>query len=80
MNKTLVIQPLPGIGDMIWHLPYIAGITKNAPAGRVSIMAKRRSMAAQLLKAELFFLGCCGLMMRWQDATGSTGCASWYAR
>ena len=31
MSKTLVIQPLPGIGDMVWHLPHLEAIAEAAP-------------------------------------------------
>lgn len=49
MSKTLVLQPLPGIGDMIWHLPHIAAIAAQTPAGTVSLAAKPSSHADQIL-------------------------------
>ena len=51
-TRSLVIQPLPGIGDMIWHLPHIKAIARASPEGRVAVLTKRRSLAASLLKAE----------------------------
>lgn len=48
----LIIQPLPGIGDMIWHLPIIHAIAAASPAGHVSILTKPRSQADRLLKAD----------------------------
>lgn len=51
-RRTLVIQPLPGIGDMVWHLPPIHAIAKAAPDGRVSILTKPRSLADRLLVAD----------------------------
>ena len=51
MSKTLVLQPLPGIGDMIWHLPHVAAIAAQAPTGTVSLAAKRSSHADQILGA-----------------------------
>lgn len=48
-DRTLVIQPLPGIGDMIWNLPFIHAIARQAPDRRVSILTKPRSRADQLL-------------------------------
>lgn len=49
MSKTLVIQPLPGIGDMVWHLPHLKAIAEAAPDGRITLVAKRRSAADQML-------------------------------
>lgn len=49
---TLVIQPLPGIGDAVWHLPHLRAIAHAAPTGRVSLLSKRRSFADRLFQAE----------------------------
>jgi len=49
---TLVIQPLPGIGDMIWHLPHMHAIASTVPEGKVHILTKRRSLADRLLCAD----------------------------
>jgi heptosyltransferase-2 len=47
-HPVAVIQPLPGIGDMVWHLPHIRAIAVFA--GRpVTLIAKPRSLADQLL-------------------------------
>ena len=51
-NVPLVIQPLPGIGDMIWHLPHIHAIAAASPNGQVDILTKRRSLADRLLAAD----------------------------
>lgn len=48
MGNTLVIQPLPGIGDLIWHLPFIHAIAKQE--GPVSLLIKPRSEAQALLQ------------------------------
>lgn len=50
--RTLVVQPLPGIGDMVWHLPHLHALAARAPDGRVSLLAKPRSRAAALLSAD----------------------------
>jgi len=50
--ETLVVQPLPGIGDMVWHLGHIRAIAAAAPGGRVDLLAKPRSQADRLLAAE----------------------------
>jgi heptosyltransferase II len=46
-----VIQPLPGIGDMVWHLPHIRAIAAHA-GEPVTLLAKPRSLADQLLVNE----------------------------
>lgn len=51
-GRTLVIQPLPGIGDMVWHLPYIHAIAATTRSGRVDIVTKPRSLADRLLEAD----------------------------
>lgn len=48
-SGVLVIQPLPGIGDMVWHLPHLTAIAAHEPEGRVSVLTKPRSLSDQLL-------------------------------
>ena len=47
---TLVIQPLPGIGDVVWHLPHLKALAAASPDGRVTLMARPRTRAAELLE------------------------------
>ena len=50
-GAALLVQPLPGIGDMIWHLPAIQCLA--ARTGRpVWVLTKRRSAAQELLRTE----------------------------
>jgi len=51
-DRTLIIQPLPGIGDMIWHLPHIHSIAAISHTGKVSILTKPRSKADRLLSGD----------------------------
>jgi heptosyltransferase-2 len=51
-GRTLIVQPLPGIGDMVWHLPHIHAIAATTIEGRVDILTKPRSQADQLLGAD----------------------------
>lgn len=46
-----VVQPLPGIGDMIWHLPHIHAIAAHY-GEPVTLVAKPRSLANQLLEGD----------------------------
>lgn len=56
MNRSLtphaVIQPKPGIGDVIWHLPFIRAIAAVSPGGQVTFLAPPTSGARELLAAE----------------------------
>ncbi|MFL5253478.1 MAG: glycosyltransferase family 9 protein [Rhodopila sp.] len=45
-HPVAVVQPLPGIGDMVWHLPHIRAIAAYAGAP-VTLIAKPRSLADQ---------------------------------
>jgi heptosyltransferase-2 len=49
---TLVVQPLPGIGDALWHLPHLRAIARTAPDRRVTLLTKERSLAERLFAAE----------------------------
>ncbi len=49
--KVAVVQPLPGIGDTIWHLPHIRAIAAHV-GGPVTLIAKPRSAAHQIFAAE----------------------------
>ncbi len=51
-GPTLIVQPLPGIGDMVWHLPHIHAIAATTIAGQVDILTKPRSQADRLLRAD----------------------------
>lgn len=51
-NRTLVVQPLPGIGDMIWHLPHLHALASDSRDGKVSVLTKPRSRADLLLRAD----------------------------
>lgn len=46
-----VVQPLPGIGDMVWHVPHIRAIAEWAGVA-VTVLTKPRSLADQLLVNE----------------------------
>ncbi len=49
--RTLVVQPRPGIGDLIWHLPLIHALAATSATGKISLLTKR-STAADILLAE----------------------------
>ena len=51
-NVTAVIQVKPGIGDVVWHLPFIRAIAAAAPQRQVMFFAPPTSAAKDLLAAE----------------------------
>ena len=56
MNRQAVkclalVQPRVGIGDMVWHLPHIRALAR-AFGGRVTLVARPRSQAGQLVGPE----------------------------
>lgn len=52
VNKVAVIQVKRGIGDVIWHLPFIQAIAAVSPGGQVTFLAPPSSCAEQLLAAD----------------------------
>jgi heptosyltransferase-2 len=50
--NVAVIQVKPGIGDVIWHLPFIRAIAAVGPGGKVAFLAPPSSGAKELLAAE----------------------------
>ena len=55
--KVAVVQPLPGIGDTIWHLPHIRAIAAFT-GGPVTLVTKPRSAADQIFSAEATVSDC----------------------
>jgi heptosyltransferase II len=49
---SAVIQAKPGIGDAVWHVPFIRAIAAVSPGGCVSFLAPPTSGARELLAAE----------------------------
>jgi len=53
VQRTLVVQPLPGIGDLVWHLPHLHAIAATTTTtGCVDLLTKPRSQADRLLRAD----------------------------
>jgi heptosyltransferase-2 len=51
-QRILIIQPLPGIGDMVWHMPFIRAISEFEESKNVDILTIKRSLADQLFASE----------------------------
>ena len=52
MTSTVVIQAKRGIGDVIWHLPFIRAIAAATPERAVTFLTPPSSLGAELLQAE----------------------------
>ena len=52
MTPSAVIQVKRGIGDVIWHLPFVRAIAAVAPGRQVTFLAPPSSGAKELLVAE----------------------------
>ncbi len=50
--RTLVVHHRSGIGDLIWHVPYLRAIAATSRDGRVTLMARPSCRARDLLDAE----------------------------
>jgi heptosyltransferase-2 len=52
VTSTVIIQPKQGIGDVIWHLPFIQAIAAASPGGTVAFLTLPSTHAKELLEAE----------------------------
>ena len=52
MTSTVIIQAKRGIGDVIWHLPFIHAIAATTPERSITFLTPPSSRGAELLQAE----------------------------
>jgi len=52
MQRTLIVHHRSGIGDLVWHLPYIRAIARSSEKGKVTIMARPSCRATDILAGE----------------------------
>lgn len=50
--KTVVLHQQTGIGDLIWHLPYIKAIASQSYQGKVTLVAAPSTLAKQIFAPE----------------------------
>lgn len=50
--KTVVLHQQTGIGDLIWHIPYIKAIAKQSHQGKISLVASPSTLAKHILPPE----------------------------
>ncbi len=48
-GRLIVVQPRPGIGDMLWHLPLIHALSAHLAGSPVDLLTKRSTSADMLL-------------------------------
>jgi len=51
-QKTLVVHHRSGIGDLVWHLPYIRAVAATSAGGKVVVMARPSCRAEDILSGE----------------------------
>lgn len=51
-GKTLIIQPSPGIGDMIWHLPYFRALAQYMTGHKFTLLTKERGQTKDWLASD----------------------------
>jgi heptosyltransferase-2 len=52
VTATAVIQVKQGIGDVIWHLPFVRAVAATEPTGAVTFLSPPSSHARELLQGE----------------------------
>lgn len=52
MQKTLIVHHRNGIGDLVWHVPYIRAIARQSANGKVTVLARPSCRASDLLAGE----------------------------
>ena len=52
--KTAIIHSYNGMGDLIWHLPYIHAIARQTDEKKVILFSKKTTNAQELLSAAPF--------------------------
>ena len=50
--KTAVIHSYNGMGDLIWHLPYIHAVARQTKEKKVVLFSKKTTNAHELLSAD----------------------------
>lgn len=50
--KTLVLHQFPGMGDLVWHVPYIRAIAAQSRGGRVAVLTAPSTFGRAILSGE----------------------------
>ena len=49
-GKTAVISIYPGIGDIVWHLPFFSALAKNSERKEIYLFTRKTTLAKEILK------------------------------
>ena len=49
-GKTAIISIYPGIGDIIWHLPFFRAIAKSSEDKKIHLFTRKTTLAKEILK------------------------------
>ena len=49
-GKTAIISIYPGIGDIIWHLPFFTALAKTAAKKKIHLFTIKTTLAKEILK------------------------------
>ncbi|MCE1184759.1 MAG: glycosyltransferase family 9 protein [Rhodocyclales bacterium] len=52
LPRTVVVHHRSGIGDLIWHIPYLRAMAARSRDGKLSLIARPSCRAAEVLAAE----------------------------
>ena len=52
--KTAIIHSYNGMGDLIWHLPYIHAVARQTKEKKIILFSKKTTNAQELLSADPF--------------------------
>ena len=52
--KTAIIHSYNGMGDLIWHLPYIHAVARQTEEKKIILFSKKTTNAQELLSADPF--------------------------
>lgn len=50
--RTLVLHQFPGMGDLVWHVPYIRAVAAQSHGGQVAVISAPSTFARELLSGE----------------------------
>ena len=51
-GKTAIILIYPGIGDIIWHLPFFRALAKKSENKKIHVFTRKTTLAKEILKYE----------------------------
>ena len=53
-GKTAIISIYPGIGDIVWHLPFFRAIANNSNEKKIHLFTRKTTLAKEILKHDKY--------------------------